>query len=213
MRPRPAQVPAFGGKALPAIAILLVAASCGPLARFEAVPVEVEPRAAIPNMRDIRYWGDGDPAQLDAMAAAGNAALQREIAYLAASGHQGAPPPAHVLAISGGGENGAFGAGLLVGWTAAGTRPQFKIVTGISTGALTAPLAFLGPAYDDTLRAVYTTISAKDVFESRGVYGMLFQDAMADNAPLRATVAKYFDQAILDAIGEEDRKGRILLIG
>lgn len=213
MRPGLAQVSAFDARALPAIALLLLAASCGPLTRYDAVPVEVAPRAAIPNMRDIRYWGDGDPAQLDAMAAAGNAALQREIAYLAASGHQGAPPPAHVLAISGGGENGAFGAGLLVGWTAAGTRPQFKIVTGISTGALTAPLAFLGPAYDDTLRAVYTTISAKDVFESRGVYGMLFQDAMADTAPLRATVAKYFDQAMLDAIGEEDRKGRILLIG
>jgi hypothetical protein len=164
-------------------------------------------------MRNIRFWGDGNPEQLAEMAAAGSAALEREKVYLASIGHTGALPPVNGLAISGGGENGAFGAGLLVGWTAAGTRPEFKIVTGISTGALTAPLAFLGPAYDDTLRAVYTTISAKDVLEPRGVIGALFQDAMADNTPLRETVAKYFDQAMLDAIAEEDRKGRILLIG
>jgi hypothetical protein len=122
-------------------------------------------------------------------------------------------PPVNFLAISGGGENGAFGAGLLVGWTAAGTRPVFKGVTGISTGALTAPFAFLGSAYDDKLREVYTTITGKDVLESRGIYGALFQDAMADNAPLRKTVAKYFDQPMLDAIAAEHKKGRILLIG
>ena len=78
------------------------------------------------------------------------------------------------MAISGGGENGAFGAGLLVGWTAAGTRPSFKVVTGISTGALTAPFAFLGSAYDDKLKAIYTTLSARDVLENRGIYGALF---------------------------------------
>jgi patatin-like phospholipase len=101
-----------------------------------------------------------------------------------------------------------------VGWTAAGTRPMFKGVTGISTGALTAPFAFLGPAYDAKLREVYTSISAKDVLESRGLLvGAFFDDAMADNAPLRKTVAKYFDQSVLDAIAVEHRKGRILLIG
>jgi hypothetical protein len=213
MRPGLIRARAFGRKTVQFLAILTLAASCGPLSRFEAVPVDVEQQAAVPNMRDIRFWGDGDAAQLTAMVAAGNAALEREMAHLTATGHQGTLPPVHALAISGGGENGAFGAGMLVGWTAAGTRPQFKIVTGISTGALTAPLAFLGPDYDDTLRAVYTTISAKDVFEPRGIYGMLFQDAMADTTPLRATVAKYFDQAMLDAIAEEDRNGRILLIG
>jgi predicted acylesterase/phospholipase RssA len=126
---------------------------------------------------------------------------------------QGTVAAGVLLAISGGGENGAFGAGLLVGWTAAGARPVFKGVTGISTGALTAPFAFLGSAYDDKLREVYTTITGKDVLESRGIYGVLFQDSMADNAPLRKTVAKYVDQAMLDAIGKESKKGRILLIG
>jgi len=187
MRPGLIRAQAFGRKAVQVFVVLALTASCGPLSRFDAVPIEAEQQAAIPNMRDIRFWGDGDATQLAVLSAAGNASIDREIAYLAASGHQGPLPPVHALAISGGGENGAFGAGLLAGWTATGTRPQFKMVTGISTGALTAPLAFLGPDYDDTLRAVYTTISAKDVFESRGVYGMLFQDAMADTAPLRAT--------------------------
>jgi len=72
-------------------------------------------------------------------------------------------PPANFLAVSGGGDNGAFASGLLVGWTARGTRPVFKLVTGISTGALIAPFAFLGPAYDPQLRAVYTTIGPRDV--------------------------------------------------
>jgi predicted acylesterase/phospholipase RssA len=193
---------------LAAIALLLLSA-CGSLSRSDAVPVGLEDQATIPGMTGIRFWADGDPA---VFVTAAQANVEREKAYLASTGFKGPLPPANFLAISGGGENGAFGAGLLVGWTAAGTRPTFKAVTGISTGALTAPFAFLGPAYDDRLRAVYTTISAKDVLESRGIYG-LFEDAMADNAPLRRTVAKYFDQSVFDAIAAENKKGRILLIG
>src|SRR5262249_44317490 len=86
------------------------------------------------------------------------------------------------------------------------------VVTGISTGALTAPFAFLGPAYDDKLKAVYTTLSAKDVFENRGIYGAVFDDAMADDAPLRRTVAKYVDRALLDATAAEYEKGPLLRI-
>jgi hypothetical protein len=70
----------------------------------------------------------------------------------------GALPTAHFLSLSGGGDNGAFGAGLLVGWTAHGDRPSFKLVTGVSTGALIAPFAFLGPEYHGGLTDVYTNI-------------------------------------------------------
>ncbi len=194
---------------LAAVALLLLSA-CGPLFRADAVPVGEEEQATVPGMSGVRFWADGDPA---AFVQAAKANIEREKAYLAATGRNGPLPPANFLAVSGGGENGAFGAGLLVGWTAAGTRPDFKVVTGISTGALTAPFAFLGPAYDDRLRAVYTTMSAKDVLEERGIYGALFEDAMADNAPLQRTVAKYVDQGMLDAIAAEYKKGRILLIG
>jgi predicted patatin/cPLA2 family phospholipase len=190
----------------------LLSSGCAPLNRSAAVPVGSEEQATIPGMTGIRYWADAPDTtgfRKDTMEA-----YVREQTYLAASGHQGQLPPADFLAISGGGENGAFGAGLLVGWTAAGTRPTFKGVTGISTGALTAPFAFLGPAYDSKLREIYTTLSSKDVLESRGLLaGALFDDAFADNMPLRRTVAKYFDQSMLDAIAVEHRKGRLLLIG
>ncbi|MGJ0533412.1 MAG: patatin-like phospholipase family protein [Methylocystis sp.] len=197
-------------RCLPLVAIIFSGAACGSLTRIDAVPVADEERAIVPGLPNIRYWADGDPAAF--MTAAGHS-LEREQAYLASTGHQGPLPPAYFLAISGGGENGAYGAGLLVGWTKAGTRPVFKGVTGVSTGALTAPFAFLGSAYDDKLKEVYTTLTAKDVLQPRGYLAALFDDAMADNSPLRKTVAKYFDQAMLDAIAAEHKKGRILVIG
>ena len=196
---------------LAAIFVSLAATACASLDRSDAVPADQEEQANVPGMTGIRYWADGNPA---AMVSDARDSLARERSYLASTGNQGPLPPVDFLAISGGGENGAFGAGLLVGWTKAGTRPTFKVVTGISTGALTAPYAFLGSAYDEELRKIYTTLSAKDVLEARGlISGALFHDAMADNAPLRQTVAKYFNQAMLDAIAAEYRKGRILLVG
>ena len=191
--------------------LCLLATACAPLFRSPAVPADLEEQATVPGMTGIRYWADGDTADMtrDALES-----VAREKAYLAASGHQGALPPADFLAISGGGENGAFGAGLLVGWTATGTRPTFKGVTGISTGALTAPFAFLGSAYDAKLREVYTGISGKDVLESNGLLGgVFFNDSMADSSPLRKTVARYFDQSVLDAVAAEYKKGRLLPIG
>jgi predicted acylesterase/phospholipase RssA len=195
---------------LAAVVVCLLLPGCASLTRLNAVPVDVQDQASIVGLPGARFWADGDPAPFrDAMVAA----FMREAALLGATDHQGPLPPAEFLAISGGGENGAFGAGLLVGWTAAGTRPVFKGVTGISTGALTAPFAFLGPDYDDALEEVYTTISAKDVLQERGYITALLQDALADNAPLRATLGRYFDQAMLDAIAAEHAKGRVLLIG
>ncbi len=191
-------------------AFFLLLPGCAQLTRKDGVPPELQGQASVAGMTGIRYWADQDPTDF---VRAAEAAFQREQAEWRASGHRGPLPPAEFLAVSGGGEDGAFGAGLLVGWSAAGTRPKFKGVTGISTGALTAPFAFLGPAYDDKLREVYTKISVKDVLEPRSYIAASLQDAFADNAPLRKTIARYFDQAILDAIAGEHAKGRILLIG
>ena len=98
------------------------------------------------------------------------------------------PASADILAISGGGEDGAFGAGLLCGWTEAGTRPEFKLVTGISTGALIAPCAFLGPRYDPVLRDSYTKVTGKDIFRKQNILAVLFDDGMLDSEPLRRMV-------------------------
>jgi len=193
-------------------AVLLLFQGCATPPRQPAVPEKLQNQAQIPGLENIRYR-IGNPDDLAAMAREGMESVQREQAFLAASGHQGPLPPAVFLAISGGGDNGAFGAGLLNGWTTAGTRPTFKLVTGVSTGALSAPFAFAGPAYDAKLKEVYTTISAKDIAEPRSMLSALTGDAMADNAPLSKLIAKYVDQALLDTIAAEYAKGRLLLVG
>ena len=194
------------------LVVLLLAPGCATPPRQPAVPDKLQNQAQIPGLEKIRYR-IGNPDDIAEMQREGIESIRREEAYLAASGHHGPLPPAVFLAISGGGDNGAFGAGLLNGWTAAGTRPTFKLVTGVSTGALTAPFAFAGPAYDATLKEVYTTISAKDILEPRSLLAALTSDAMADNHPLWKLIAKYADQALLDVIAAEYAKGRLLLVG
>jgi predicted patatin/cPLA2 family phospholipase len=189
---------------------LLGATGCTSPVRLDAVPVANQAKASVAGMPDVRYWADGDASDFmrDALES-----VRRERDLLQRAGHRGPPPPAEFLAISGGGEDGAFGAGLLVGWSAAGTRPRFKGVTGISTGALIAPFAFLGPEYDEKLKDVYTTITSKDILEQRDFLAAITNDAMADTKPLRKLVQRIVDQSMLDAIEAEHEKGRILLIG
>jgi hypothetical protein len=111
-----------------------------------------EDAAVIPGIPDARVWGDSES----------------EFARLLpqASGPW--------LAISGGGSDGAYGAGVLTGWSEAGTRPEFAVVTGVSIGALIAPFAFLGPRYDEDLRKNFTAIGAADIFEDRTTCDGLF---------------------------------------
>ncbi|MBK8751006.1 patatin-like phospholipase family protein [Candidatus Contendibacter odensensis] len=194
------------------LVILLLAPGCATPPRQSAVPEKLQNQAQIPGLEKVRYRL-GNPDDIAEMEREGIESIKREEAYLAASGHHGPLPPAVFLAISGGGDNGAFGAGLLNGWTAAGNRPTFKLVTGVSTGALTAPFAFAGPTYDATLKEVYTTISAKDIAEPRSLLAALTSDAMADNHPLGKLLAKYVNQALLDVIAAEYAKGRLLLVG
>lgn len=150
----------------------------------------------------------------------GYAAMEQEYAAAVArrAQHLGLPQPRNLpryemLAVSGGGEDGAFGAGLLCGWSQQGTRPEFDLVTGVSTGALTAPFAFLGPSWDDALRSVYTEITPDQVLRTRGLVAAIFDDALADNAPLFATISRYLDERMLASIAEAYRQGRLLLVG
>ena len=178
--------------------------------RLPAVPANSTTRAEVLGIPNARFFVDDDlsPYLKEAMDALG-----REKAYLAKSGQVAQMPPANFLAISGGGDDGAFGAGLLVGWTQAGTRPQFKLVTGVSTGALIAPFAFLGPDYDSALKAVYTGIGPNDIFISRSIISAITSDALSDNKPLWNLLEKYINQDMKRAIAAEYEKGRMLLIG
>ncbi len=193
-------------------AVLLIIQGCAAPPRLPAVPVALQDQAQIPGLTGVRYRV-GNKQDLAAMARDSMESIEREQAYLASQGQGGPLPLAVFLAVSGGGDNGAFGAGLLNGWTKAGNRPPFKLVTGISTGALIAPFAFLGPAYDARLKEFYTTISPKDILERRSILAALTSDAMADNRPLWNQLEKHVTRELLDAIAAEHQKGRILLVG
>jgi len=189
--------------------LLLLVQGCTFPSRLPAVPDNLTTKASVPGITNVRYWMDLDPKPLirEVLASIG-----REREFLVRSGYQGLLPGGGGLAVSGGGDNGAFGAGLLVGWTAAGNRPTFKIVTGISTGALIAPFAFLGPDYDERLKSVFTNVSAKDIFEERSVLAALWDDAMADTEPLWRLVERHINEEMLRAIAKEYQKGRLLFV-
>ena len=183
---------------------------CSTPQRRAAVPHELEDAARIPGMPIVRYWADENTEEHQRD---GFESVEREQAFWLETGHSGPLPTAEFLAISGGSDNGAFGAGLLAGWSKTGTRPKFKVVTGISTGALIAPFAFLGSQYDAKLTNLYTTIGPDDIRKKRNIIGALFKDAVADNKPLFRLIQKNITQQMLDEIAVEHRKGRILLIG
>lgn len=189
---------------------LAAVAGCATTMRLPAVPLALAGAVAPLGIADARFYMNGDKAKVEALARDVVAKGQR---YLATGQAGDLARRAAYLAISGGGDDGAFGAGLLMGWTAHGDRPVFAIVTGISTGALSAPFAFLGPEYDSQLKSVYTDVTADDIFAMRpALYGALGSDAMADSAPLRALIAKHLDHVMIRRIAEEYDKGRLLLI-
>jgi hypothetical protein len=192
------------------LALLLVisAAGCaGNQPRLDAAPADVY--ATPVGFKGIRYWGDSELKKLDQAIAE----RREQLALAAKTDHSINLKHADYLAISGGGSNGAYGAGLLVGWTAKGNRPRFEVVTGISTGSLSAPFAFLGPAYDAQLTKIYTDIDTKDVLTKKGPLQGLFGESMADNAPLKKLVAHYVTPQLLDDIAAERAKGRRLFVG
>ncbi|MDH3638656.1 MAG: patatin-like phospholipase family protein, partial [Gammaproteobacteria bacterium] len=181
--------------------------ACATAPKRTPLPVELTTKAGIPGVPEARFWANEWPKfSLERFQTYSEAEFQAEYAGIYGRPH-------HYLAVSGGGANGAFGAGLLLGWTASGTRPQFTMVTGISTGALTAPFAFLGSGYDDQLKAVYTTTTTDDVIKKRSVFKAPFSDAVTDTRPLRRLIARYINEDVIEAIAAEHRKGRRLFIG
>ncbi len=191
-----------------AIAGLLVA--CAGSTVRNPVPGTLSNQAIVVGMNDVRFWGDQTPPNI-------NAIIKEKFAQMRASRPQllkaGRKAKIRFLTISGGGSDGAFSAGLLVGWSASGTRPEFEIVTGVSTGALIAPFAFLGKQYDPVLKEMYTTYSTDAFLKKQAVKGLLGGSALASNKPLASLIAKYVDQNLMAAIAAAHQTGRRLLIG
>lgn len=190
-------------------ALLSQLSGCSLPKRLAAVPHAKTTAAEVPGFQDVRYW---IPESIDLMIEDAKQSLRTQQESLSASGSNGPLPELNYLAVSGGGDNGAFGAGLLVGWSEEGSRPEFGVVTGISTGALIAPFAFVGPEYDEELKKAYTEISSKNIFEERGVLSVLFDDALADTTPLWHMIEQCYDEDLLERIAQEHAKGRWLLV-
>jgi predicted patatin/cPLA2 family phospholipase len=202
---------ALGVTAIGAVAagIWAVRGLRGP-SRGPAVPKEITTRAEVPGTPGARYWVGVD---IEAFVRDVLEAREREAKHRTSAELPGELPVASLLGVSGGGDNGAFGAGLLCGWSESGSRPQFKAVTGVSTGALIAPFAFAGPEYDRVLRSVFTSVGPSDVARKRSLLAAVNDDAMADNRPLWEQISRHADERLLEKIADEHAKGRILLVG
>lgn len=182
------------------IAVLLAAlwlAGCGTIDRPEGGVLRLATQTWRPT-EDPRIRA-GDVARVEAMA--------EEIGDRLWAGAEGRT----ILALSGGGANGAYGAGVLVGWTESGTRPEFSVVTGVSTGALAAPFAFLGPGWDDELRGAYAEGRTGGLLGWRS-FAALAAPGLFDSGVLKDLVEAYVTEDLLRAIAAEHEKGRRLLI-
>ncbi|MBY8977073.1 patatin-like phospholipase family protein [Rhodobacteraceae bacterium NNCM2] len=185
--------------------IVLVIAACSTSIERHPVPVSELSKPyppAIPNIPNARYWGDVAPPNLEELLT--EIAQQRKT-----SGLNG---KMSVLALSGGGDDGAFGAGLLKGWTDLGTRPEFVTITGVSTGALSAPFVFLGPEYDDDLKTLYGGLTPDAYSVQRSIFEILPKASVESSAPLAELIEQYFTKEMFDKIAAEHKRGRRLMI-
>jgi len=185
-----------------------MAAGCASLPERSAVPLKLADAAEIDGLAGVRGWGDQQP-RMEAFEASHLSALR---AKYRAKQARGEPLETNILAISGGGENGAFGAGLLVGWSEKGGRPSFDLVTGVSAGALIAPFAFLGSAYDRQLTEIFTRYGSDDIYESNLLAGALGGSAIASSAPLKKLIDKFVTASMVSEIATNCDAGRMLLV-
>ena len=187
--------------------LMPLVAACSIVTRGAPPPASLADQVTVLGIPNGRFWPE---TQVDAMARETIELVEREHATL---GRRGPLPPAYFLAVSGGGDNGAFGAGLLCGWYDLGTIPTFKLATGVSTGSMIAPFAFLGGSYYDQLRTMYTTITPNHILRPLGLYGAIFGTALADTTPLFDLISSYLNEPMLADIADAYHKGRLLLIG
>jgi len=186
----------------------IAAAGCASLPERSAVPFKLVDTAEIDGLAGVRGWGDQQPT-LEAFEASHLSSIR---AKLRAKQARGESLETNILAISGGGENGAFGAGLLVGWSEKGDRPSFDLVTGVSAGALIAPFAFLGSAYDSQLTEIFTRYGGNDIYEANILEGVLGGNAVASSAPLKRLIDKFVTAAMVSEIAAACNSGRLLLV-
>jgi predicted acylesterase/phospholipase RssA len=191
-------IPSLARCAANLVAVILIGTAISATAEPRTPYTEAELENALPmGIPGVRTWGDA-PLSV----------LKTQLANL---GPLLTGQPVSMLALSGGGEHGAFGAGLLCGWSESGHRPTFDIVTGVSTGALMSPFAFLGSKYDERLKTLYTQMTFHGVFAGNPFLG-LFGQGLYSTAPLQRVVASQVDQKLLDDVATAYRDGRRLFV-
>lgn len=205
---RRARAPAAFCGCLTTLFVLLLA-GCASEAVRNPVPVDQQGGAEVVDMPGVRAWGD---ARSEVFHRDLVQSIRDENPAWFPRGADGAFEYAG-LALSGGGDHGAFGVGFLKGWSESGTRPRFKIVTGISTGALIAPFALLGEDYNHIVQRAYTTVSAEDIFEQHSILRSYWGEAMADNHPLQHLVHEIVTDEIIDLVAAAHRNGQRLYVG
>ncbi|AJJ71088.1 patatin-like phospholipase family protein [Yersinia pseudotuberculosis] len=198
-------------KLIRSIALLLgisFLAACSQLPR-NPVPVTLMPAAEIPGMPNIRA-GAGHISAVFEADLLQSYKDESKAMFRQADGTRVYPH----LALSGGGPNGAFGAGFLNGWTETGKRPVFKVVSGVSTGALIAPFAFLGSDHDKALHDFYTTTTTRDIFHINNLlFRLFFRESLADTSPLSQLIDGHITPQLLSEIAKAHKGGRRLYMG
>ncbi len=187
---------------------LLVTSGCATLPR-NAIPVDKINMAEVPGLLGVRAWAGelSETFQADLQLSLS----QEKDEFLADTKDV---YQYHVLALSGGGPNGAFGAGVLYGWTQSGNRPRFKLVTGISTGALIAPFAFLGPDYDRQLKNFFTRVNTSDIIEKLNLLKFLSSpESFAKADPLKQLLKEAITEDLLRAIADKHNRGYRFYVG
>ncbi|MDM5264464.1 patatin-like phospholipase family protein [Sulfurovum sp. XTW-4] len=184
------------------VTLTLLLTACSFKSRtYEAPSVTAYQNAKVAGYKHIRYWGD-KTAQYTY--------TRDNIKRLGAN--KNFRKRIDILALSGGAEDGAYGAGFLKGWSERGNRPEFTVVTGISTGALIAPFAFLGPKYDKVLQKLYTESSQKNIVLLSPMEA-LFGASLGDTAPLKKILSEEINDDFVAELAKEAKKGRLLQIG
>jgi hypothetical protein len=197
------------GRILMACALAASVAACARIERAP-VPASLVTKASIPGLAYARFWGDEVPKDVVAFVQTHMPGVKQMASRPAMEMGR---PLVEYLALSGGADDGAFGAGLLVGWSSRGHRPKFEVVTGVSAGALIAPYAFLGSRYDRKLAELWTHFDFNSVGTPQVLAGLLGAESLVDSKPLRELIARHVDRRMLRDVAQEYRTGRVLMIG
>lgn len=188
---------------------LLAGCAASALPRNGIADASIAERATVPGIDGVRFWADEVPKDL-------RAEIKRrlpDLPRLAQGATQaGGRPLVETLALSGGGSDGAFGAGFLAGWTDRGDRPEFEVVTGVSAGAIIAPFALLGPKYDGALKQIWTEYGTSQLVTAQILPGLLGGSSLVDTSKLQRLVSEFIDRKFLREIAAQYQRGRLLFV-